>query len=49
MGEGFHLLHVPLVGDGQQELRLFQGQNHGGAGGGGLRLAGASEGPLSSC
>lgn len=27
MGEGFHLLHVPLVGDGLRELRLFQGHN----------------------
>lgn len=35
MGEGFHLLHVPLVGDGQRELRLFQGHNHGASGGGG--------------
>lgn len=27
MGEGFHLFHVPLVGDGWRELRLFQGHN----------------------
>ena len=38
MGQGFHLLHVPLVGDGQPELRLFQGQNHGGAGGEGVAV-----------
>lgn len=45
MGEGFHLLHVPLVGDGRRELRLFQGHNWWGWG----WLAGASQGPLSSC
>lgn len=32
MGEGFHLFHVPLVGDGWRELRLFQGHNRCGGG-----------------